>query len=154
MTEMSADEQTELREIWQLFSELSCRARQVNDDTIATAELPTLLKALGQHPSDQDLPALYQQADPTSCGVIYFQNFQAMAGGLIQNREQEITEAFRVFDKEGKGKCHTSEFRHVMTNLGEKFHNDEVDEMIREAGVKGQDGHINYEEFAKKLSAT
>ena len=38
--------------------------------------------------------------------------------------------------------------RHVMTNLGEKLTDEEVDEMIREADVDG-DGQVNYEEFVK-----
>lgn len=37
-----------------------------------------------------------------------------------------------------------AELRHVMTNLGEKLTDEEVDEMIREADVDG-DGQINYE---------
>ena len=41
-----------------------------------------------------------------------------------------------------------SQLRHVMTNLGEKLSDEEVDEMIREADVDG-DGQINYEEFVK-----
>ena len=40
------------------------------------------------------------------------------------------------------------QLRHVMTNLGEKLTDEEVDEMIREADVDG-DGQVNYEEFVK-----
>ena len=36
------------------------------------------------------------------------------------------------------------ELRHVMTNLGEKLTDDEVDEMITEADLDG-DGMVNYE---------
>ena len=42
--------------------------------------------------------------------------------------------------------------RHVMTNLGEKLTDEEVDEMIREADIDG-DGQINYEEFVKMMMA-
>ena len=38
----------------------------------------------------------------------------------------------------------SAELRHVMTNLGEKLTDEEVDEMIREADIDG-DGQINYE---------
>ena len=37
-----------------------------------------------------------------------------------------------------------AELRHVMTNLGEKLTDEEVDEMIREADIDG-DGQVNYD---------
>ncbi len=68
--------------------------------------------------------------------------------------EEEIREAFRVFDKDGNGFISAAELRfvrrdkfflivgiffssHVMTNLGEKLTDEEVDEMIREADIDG-----------------
>ena len=53
--------------------------------------------------------------------------------------------ANEVFDRDGNGFISAAELRHVMTNLGEKLTDEEVDEMIREADVDG-DGQINYEE--------
>lgn len=61
-----------------------------------------------------------------------------------QDSEEEIREAFRVFDKDGNGFISAAELRHVMTNLGEKLTDEEVDEMIREADIDG-DGQVNYE---------
>ena len=58
--------------------------------------------------------------------------------------QDEIREAFKVFDKDGNGYISASELRHVMTNLGEKLTDEEVDEMIKEADVDG-DGKVNYE---------
>ncbi|EAW89094.1 hCG1642349, isoform CRA_a, partial [Homo sapiens] len=51
--------------------------------------------------------------------------------------EEEIREAFLVFDKDGNGYISAAELCHVMTNPGEKLTDDKVDEMIREAGIDG-----------------
>lgn len=64
--------------------------------------------------------------------------------------QEEIQEAFKVFDKDGNGYISAAELRHVMTSLGEKLTEEEVDEMIREADID-QDGQINYEEFVKMM---
>ena len=64
--------------------------------------------------------------------------------------EEEIREAFRVFDKDGNGFVSAAELRHVMTKLGEKLSDEEVDEMIQAADTDG-DGQVNYEEFVHML---
>lgn len=54
----------------------------------------------------------------------------------------------RVFDKDNNGVITSTELRRVMTNLGEKLTDAEVEDMIKEADVDG-DGMVNYNgEFA------
>ena len=65
---------------------------------------------------------------------------------------QRLIRSFRVFDKDGNGYISAAELRHVMTNLGEKLTDEEVDEMIREADIDG-DGQVNYDEFVKMMMA-
>lgn len=52
-------------------------------------------------------------------------------------------QAFRMFDKDGDGFIDAMELRHLLTNLGEKLTEEEVDEMIREVDVDG-DGRVDY----------
>ncbi|CAG9787554.1 unnamed protein product [Diatraea saccharalis] len=72
-------------------------------------------------------------------GTIDFPEFLTMMARKMKDTdsEEEIREAFRVFDKDGNGFISAAELRHVMTNLGEKLTDEEVDEMIREADIDG-----------------
>ena len=47
-----------------------------------------------------------------------------------------------MFDRDNNGFISSAELRHVMTSIGEKLTDDEVDEMIREADQDG-DGRID-----------
>jgi calmodulin len=64
--------------------------------------------------------------------------------------EEEIREAFKVFDRDNNGFISAAELRHVMTSIGEKLTDDEVDEMIREADQDG-DGRIDCQPFQPRL---
>lgn len=79
-------------------------------------------------------------------GIIDFSEFLQMMARKMQevDVENDIREAFKVFDKENKGYITASELRHIMTNLGEKLSDDEADEMLMEADRDG-DGQIDYE---------
>ncbi len=52
--------------------------------------------------------------------------------------------SFRVFDKDGNGSITADEFKHFMTTMGEKFSEEEVDEIIHEVDKDG-DGEIDFE---------
>ena len=58
--------------------------------------------------------------------------------------EEELLDAFRIFDKEKRGFILVSELRHVMTNLGERLPEEEVDEMIQAMDEDGT-GQIRYQ---------
>ncbi|KAJ1898142.1 hypothetical protein LPJ66_001750, partial [Kickxella alabastrina] len=90
--------------------------------------------------------------DKDGNGTIEFAEFLTLMARQYNtgDDEEELKEAFRVFDKDGDSFISASELRHVMTSLGEKLTTEEVNEMINEADVDG-DGQINYEEFVKMM---
>ncbi len=122
--------------------------------SITTKELGTVMRSLGQNPTEAELQDMISEVDVDGNGTIDFPEFLNLMARKMKDTdsEEELKEAFRVFDKDQNGFISAAELRHVMTNLGEKLTDDEVDEMIREADVDG-DGQINYEEFVKMMMA-
>ncbi|XP_061360537.1 calmodulin-2/4-like isoform X1 [Gastrolobium bilobum] len=121
---------------------------------ITTKELGTVMRSLGQNPTEAELQDMINEVDADGNGTIDFPEFLNLMARKMKDTdsEEELKEAFRVFDKDQNGFISAAELRHVMTNLGEKLTDEEVDEMIREADVDG-DGQINYEEFVKVMMA-
>lgn len=134
------DEQiAEFKEAFSLFD-------KDGDGTITTSELGTVMRSLGQNPTEAELQDMINEVDADGNGTIDFEEFLLMMARKMKDTdsEEELREAFRVFDKDGNGFISAAELRHVMTNLGEKLTDEEVDEMIREADLDG-DGMVNYE---------
>lgn len=122
------------------------------DGTITTQELGTVMKSLGQYPTENELRDLISEVDTDSNGVIDFQEFLSMMSRRMRDpdSEEELREAFKVFDKDGNGYISASELKQVMASLGEKLTPDELSEMMREADANG-DGQISYEEFVTMM---
>ena len=173
MVDQLTEEQiAEFKEAFSLFD-------KDGDGSITTKELGTVMRSLGQNPTEAELQDMINEVDADGNGTIDFPEFLSLMARKMKDTdtEEELIEAFKVFDKDGNGYISSAELRHVMTNLGEKLTDEEVDEMIREAdvgayfiilpltrpcglwlsllvmanvGVDG-DGQINYEEFVKMM---
>ena len=66
--------------------------------------------------------------------------------------EDDVINAFRVFDKNETGLITLNELKHIMTTTGDKLTEQEVNLMIREADVDSNN-NINYEEFVRSMMA-
>uniref|UniRef100_A0A8C4T403 EF-hand domain-containing protein n=2 Tax=Erpetoichthys calabaricus TaxID=27687 RepID=A0A8C4T403_ERPCA len=137
----------EFREAFALFD-------KDGDGTITSKELGTVMRALGQNPSEAELQDMINEVDADSNGIVDFTEFLTLMVKRIKelDSEEEIREAFKVFDKDGDGSISAEELHLVMKNLGEDLTDEEIYEMIREADMDG-DGQINYEEFVQMMTA-
>jgi calmodulin len=146
MTENLTEEQiAEFKEAFQIFD-------KDGNGCITTKELGTVMRSLGQNPTEEELKSMIDEVDCNKDGTVDFKEFLGLMARQMKDSEtiDELIEAFKVFDRDGNGVITSYELRYVMTSAGEKLSEDEIDEIIREADVDN-DGNINYEEFLKML---
>ncbi|OWF53411.1 Calmodulin-B [Mizuhopecten yessoensis] len=146
--DLTADQVAECKEAFSMFD-------KDGDGTITTKELSTVMRSLGQSPTEAELRKMLHEVDADGSGTIDFAEFLTMMAKRMSNSpespEEQMLEAFRLFDRDGNGSISPEELRQVMVNLGEKLTDEELDGMIKEADKDG-DGSVNYEEFVNMMS--
>merc|ERR1711874_117790 len=131
----------------QEFKEAFNMIDQNRDGFIDQDDLKEMLGSLGKDVSDQYLDDMMNQAP----GAINFTMFLTLFGERLQGTDPEdvIRNAFGCFDENNVGLIHEDRLRELLTTIGDRFTDDEVDEMYREAPIKN--GMFDYTEFTRIL---
>ena len=118
----------------------------------AMKEMGTLMRSLGQSPSEAEIQEIWDEMGTDGSGEIDFAEFcNTMARKMQEgDTEEDIRMAFAVFDKDGSGQIDAAELRHLMTSMGEKLTDAEVDELLAAADADNS-GTIDFEEFVLTL---
>ncbi|KAK4812714.1 hypothetical protein QYF61_015033 [Mycteria americana] len=101
-----------------------------------------------KNPTDEYLEGMMSEAP----GPINFTMFLTMFGEKLNGTDPEdvIRNAFACFDEEASGFIHEDHLRELLTTMGDRFTDEEVDEMYREAPIDKK-GNFNYVEFTRIL---
>lgn len=122
------------------------------DGTITTKELGTVMRSLGQNPTEAELEDMINEVDMDGSGTIEFPEFITMMARKLKDSEDDIQEAFRVFDQTGKGLISAHELRRVMNGLGECLSQEEIEDIMKQVDSDG-DGMVNYSEFVEMMTS-
>ncbi|XP_058164013.1 myosin light chain 6B isoform X1 [Dasypus novemcinctus] len=146
--EFNKDQLEEFKEAFELFD-------RVGDGKILYSQCGDVMRALGQNPTNAEVLKVLgnPKSDELKSRRVDFETFLPMLQAVAKNRDQgtyeDYLEGLRVFDKEGNGKVMGAELRHVLTTLGEKMTEEEVETVL--AGHEDSNGCINYEAFLKHI---
>lgn len=110
-----------------------------SDGTIPTKELGTVMRTLEQKPSEDKLQDMIKEIDADIDGTIDFAQFLSLIAREMKDHEteEELLEAFYMFDLDSDGIITAAELRNVNANLDEMLTEEELDEMLLEADVNG-----------------
>ncbi|CAL1548362.1 unnamed protein product, partial [Lymnaea stagnalis] len=99
-----------------------------SDGLISTADVGVVIRSLGGVITDGEISSMVRQFDHKN-GLIDFADFLALMATIMGKKESpdELLQAFQVFDRDGNGFISSAELRHVMTNLGEKLSDEDVE---------------------------
>ncbi|KAG6837023.1 hypothetical protein H0H93_016230 [Arthromyces matolae] len=101
--------------------------------------LGDLLRALGQNPTQAEVAEIVAAAPRDVDYQTFLKILNRPDGFKPAGTPEEFIRGFQVFDKEGNGFIGAGELRYVLTQLGEKMTNEEVDELLKGVQI-GPDG--------------
>lgn len=123
------------------------------DGSVAAKEFGEFIVALGKQATDSQLHVLVNECDIDGNGVIDFEEFTSCVGRRLCGNldDEELRDAFRIYDKENTGFITIDQIRQVFLDLDEMPTDEELDDILRIYDVDA-DGKLSYEEFVQAMS--
>ncbi|XP_031553590.1 myosin-2 essential light chain-like [Actinia tenebrosa] len=123
----------------------------VGDGKVDSHLLGEVLRALGQNPTNIEVAKVIKQLDPQGNRRVsideFLPVFQSLKAKTRPFGSEDFIDSLKVFDNDGSGMISAGELRHVLTSIGEKLSDEEVDALFQ--AIEYNQGQVNYEDFIK-----
>ena len=114
-------------------------------------EMEAVLERLGQPATSKQIQKVFDELGSTSQQITFDEFIEFIKKYHLsknKNSTDEIIGAFQVFDKNHNGVLSLSEFKHILMDLGQKFTEEEVNEIFNESDLN-KNGNLDYKEFVE-----
>lgn len=123
---------------------------------IGTQMVGTILSMLGHQLDDKLLKEIIDEVDADGSGELEFEEFVTLAARFLveedaEAMQQELKEAFRLYDKEGNGYITTAVLREILKELDDNLTQEDLDMMIEEIDSDGS-GTVDFDEFMEVMT--
>merc|ERR1712022_54625 len=129
---MTDDQKKEVKEAFDLFD-------TDNSGAIDAKELKIAMQALGFEPSSEEIAKMVRDIDIDGNATVEFEEFLEMMEGKMAGKDpvEEMKKAFKLYDKDGKGKITIDDMKRVGKELGEALSEDELQAILDESDRDG-----------------
>uniref|UniRef100_A0AC35U4T7 Myosin-2 essential light chain n=1 Tax=Rhabditophanes sp. KR3021 TaxID=114890 RepID=A0AC35U4T7_9BILA len=151
MAQFESNEVTSGSEIREVFNSYD----SVGDEKIHVKQIGEVLRTLDLNPTEEDIKkymGFYNNPDNLDTRISYEDFiccYQIARKDYKPLSIDEIVEGLSHFDKEGNGMINVAELRHILTTLGERLTDNEVDKLID--GNADSNGNLYIAEFVKQI---
>lgn len=152
MTDLSSSEIEDVREVFDLFDFWDGR-----DGMVDGYKVGDFLRCCGLNPTNK---LVDQNGGTQKLGDKQYKFeeilpiYKAIAAETDTGTFADFMEGFKTFDREGQGFISAAELRNVVTMMGERLTDGEVDEILKFTDTSEDlDGNIKFEDLIKKVMA-
>jgi len=152
MADLSESEIEDVREVFDLFDFWDGR-----DGLVDAVKLGDFMRCCGLSPTNN---LIKKHGGTVKLGEKQFKFEEILPIFKVVSEDKDtgtfadFMEAMKTFDREGLGFISSAELRNVLTAMGERLTDGEVDFILKHTETHEDiDGNIKYEEFIKKVLA-
>lgn len=139
--EVDINDQKEYNEAFLIFD--TDKDGKLNEEEVAYAFM-----ALGIVYNEEEINKIMEQYGQN--GLINFNSFSDYLSKRSKDSELEddLIECFKEMDKDQDGKVNKKDLKYLLYSLGEKFNDNEIDEIIQQIDTNGE-GYFTYQDMVK-----
>ena len=118
--------------------------------TISVTEIVKIMKNFGYPIKKEEAKKMVEEIDVSGDGELDFDEFvtimEKQKNYVDESEEEVVLRAFKSFDKDHDGKITNYEFRYILTQMGSKFSQEELDLLFKECNLD-INGVLDYQDF-------
>merc|ERR1712004_181250 len=110
-----------------------------------------ILKSMGVEVNKSDMDNYAAEVDEEETGKFTFMMFcQVAAKFMIEDDEEQLKEAFRIYDKEGQGFITNEVLKEILREIDSTLTENDLDNIIEEVDEDGS-GTMDFDEFQEMM---